>query len=146
MIFNEEIRKETEKQILKEMEIANQMEPGSEERKRQIENVERLYKAYQADYKNEYERDNQDLTRELNEQKFEYEKKRNKEDAERQKKADENGKFDKYVTIGIKLLELGLPILTFIGCYKMGLTFEMNDNVMKSSFVRALVSKMKWTR
>ena len=100
------------------------LKAGSEEYSRHVANIEKLWKLGQAEVKAVQE---------------------SEELYYRREKDAKDKKIDRWLNIGIKLAEIGIPTGVYVALWKKGLKFE-ETGTYTSSMMKNLIQKLPWKR
>ena len=107
------------------------LKAGSEEYSRHVSNIEKLWKLGQAEVKNVQDQEEIEYRRNMDAIKADQDKK--------------DKKLDRFIQIGIKLAEIGVPTAVYVILWKSGLQFE-KTGIISSSMMRNLIQKLPWKK
>ena len=122
--MNDELLQSLADELQTEFNALKDLKAGSEEYSRHVANIERLWKLGHEEVRYGYEL-------EANYKKLDQEKR--------------DKKIDRFIQIGIKLAEIGVPTAVYVVLWKSGLRFE-KEGIISSSMMRNLVQKLPWKK
>lgn len=129
--MDEQLLQSLADELQKEFNALEKLTPGSEEYSRHVGNIERLWKLAQAEVKNAQDADEIIYRREQDLVKANQDKK--------------DKKIDRFVNIGIKAAEIGIPVGVYVALWKKGLEFEQTGTIT-SGMMRNLIQKLPWKK